>query len=466
MSQSTRKSPNLIYVFADQLRYSSCGYAGDTAAHTPNIDHFASESMDFANTVSVFPVCGPYRASLFTGKYPSSTGTFTNDLRCMPDPDAIAEVLKEHNYRTAYIGKWHLYGTKAEEQFVPQGPYRLGFNDHWQGYCWNNDYHNGFFYQDTEVKQQMPHYQTVSQTDMAIDYMKKADKDTPFAMVLSYEVPHPPYDWENCLEEYVDIFKRLDIPTPINCTGEELKLWATKFTKEWWDTTWGENRAKYAQIYYALTAILDHNFGRLLKAIDDLGLAEDTIVVFSSDHGEMLGAHDRLDKRTFFEESLHVPFLIRWPNHIPADRTAACFNTPDIMPTLLDLMGLSIPCSVEGNSFAGHALGIEQDTQNIAFLQGMCDAGYYGNDEWRAVRNDHLIYVVSTNKHTDYLFDFIEDPYQLNNLLDHPAYAQELVVLKRSLVNYMEQLQDAFKTSQWYYDNWSKDGIVLRSATR
>ena len=125
--------PNLVFVFADQLRYQSCGFAGDARAHTPHLDRLAAQSTSFENTVSVYPMCGPYRSCLFTGKYPSSTGMVINELRCMPDPDAIGHVLHKHGYRTGYIGKWHLYGRdhSPEEQFCPPGPYRQGFDGYW-----------------------------------------------------------------------------------------------------------------------------------------------------------------------------------------------------------------------------------------------------------------------------------------------------------------------------------------------
>ena len=147
------KKPNLIYVFADQLRYFSMGYAGDENAVTPNLDAFCAESTDLCQTVSGHPVCAPYRASLLTGKYTTSTGMVINEIRINPsDHHTLAQVLDENGYETAYIGKWHMYAAELgnhydpKNSYIPKGPDRLGFNDFFAAYNFRHEYEVGTAY--------------------------------------------------------------------------------------------------------------------------------------------------------------------------------------------------------------------------------------------------------------------------------------------------------------------------------
>lgn len=458
---------NLIFVFADQLRYQSCGYTGDENAHTPNIDKFAGESVNFDNAVSVFPLCGPYRASLFTGKYPSSTGSIDNGIRCRPDPDAIGHVIKKAGYTTGYIGKWHLYGKHHDEQYTPPGPYRLGFDDYWAAYDWNHDYFNGFYYENGPERKKMTGYQTDFQTDLAINYLKGQSAEKPFALFLSYEVPHPPYTWDNCKVEYRRMFEKVNFPQPPNYFDDPFALWETKFDNKWWKDNWSpaEKRNEYLQTYYAMTATLDYNFGRLLDAVDELSLRDNTIIVFTSDHGEMFGAQGRLQKRSFFEESARVPLLVRHCEKLPEGRVCdCCINTPDIMPTLLDMMDIEMPASVEGVSFADAAAGITQKEPESAFMQGMVESNYFKEEEWRAIRDKRYTYALMRKGNREFLFDNKADPYQMNNLAKDESHADLLEQYRSSLYKRMKEIGDTFESTEWYHQNWVEDKEVVRSA--
>jgi len=318
MTQKNPNNPNLIYVFVDQLRYQSCGFAGDSKARTPNIDRFAAESANFCNAVSGYPVCAPYRASLFTGKYPSSTGMVINEMRCMPDPDAIGHVMTRSGYQTGYIGKWHIYANStnhsSERQFTPPGPHRLGFDGYWATYNFNHLYNKGIYYEDTPEPHYIKGYEPIAQTDMAINYLNNIDQTKPFAMFLSYGIPHDPWNPDNCPEEFIRMFDDTDFSDPPNYQdGSADEYWGLRMNEQWWQEEWKPKREQFRKIYYAMTASADAEFGRLLKAIDTLELKEDTIVVFTSDHGEMFGAHGRVAKKIFYEEAIRVPLLIRWP---------------------------------------------------------------------------------------------------------------------------------------------------------
>lgn len=182
------KKPNLIYIFADQLRFNSVGYNGDTNAETPNIDAFCKESTNLCQAVSGHPVCAPYRASLFTGKYTTSTGMVINEIRMNTNHHTFADVLNENGYETAYIGKWHMYANEwgnhydPKNSYIPEGRDRLGFNDYFAAYNFRHEYAVGtaYYHLNSPEKIYYDKYEPDAQTDMAIEQLHRlSEKDTP-----------------------------------------------------------------------------------------------------------------------------------------------------------------------------------------------------------------------------------------------------------------------------------------------
>jgi len=468
-----RNAPNLLFVFADQLGYGRCGYAGDEKAITPNIDRLARQGANFFNAVSNTPVCSAYRASLLTGKYTTSTGMVINELRIQTDHECFGHVLTGAGYQTAYIGKWHLYAnqlgnhTDPKNSFTPPGPHRLGFDGYWAAYGFHHNYYNAYYHTDSPEKifYGKGVYEPDAQTDMMIDYIARASKsDKPFAAFLSFGNPHDPWNPNNVPKKFIDMFKDVDFPNPPKYRDQNDK----------YADGWGrlrpqqrKNLPEWRRYYYAMTANLDWNIGRLMSALDGMGLAEDTIVVFSSDHGEMFGAHGRRAKNIFYEEACRIPFLIRWPKKIAAGtRPDACLSTVDIMPTVLSLMGLRIPEAVEGMDLSGCALGEKAAEPAAALLQntGAC-AAWQNGYEWRALRDKRYTYAVYRIDRSQLLFDNIADPYQMKNLADDPGYKQTVRRFSRMLAARMESINDTFAECTWYRDNWT-DGnrVIIRTA--
>jgi arylsulfatase A-like enzyme len=473
--------PNLVFLMGDQLRTMSCGYAGDRyggtyagepAPYTPNIDRLASESADFRNAISGYPVCAPHRASLLTGKHPSSTGIVINETRAMPDPDAIAHVLSEQGYRTGFVGKWHLYGTGHTDchQFVPPGPYRMGFDDYWAGYNYGHQYYNGLYFRDTFDKIEIDGFKPDTFTDLGIDFMRRAGQDDrPFALFLYLGPPHDPFTWENTPDSFTHLFKGKKFPDPPNFTTEDAHAlyWVpSRMDHEWWMENWYPKRFKYRAAYAALTSALDWQVGRVMNALDDFGLADDTVLAFNSDHGEMFGSHGRIAKKIFYEEAARVPFLVRWPGEIEPKVTQTSFDVVDTAPTLLGLMDLPVPESMEGWDLSHVARGEGGDRREAVLMQGMGHTfRWRDGDEWRAVRDERYTYA----KHLDgpeYLFDNIDDPYQQNNLINDPDHRGTRRRLKNYMRKRMNELNDPFKPTTWYRDHWTEDRVVVRSATR
>ncbi len=463
--------PNLLFILADQLRLSSCGYAGSDKARTPRIDQFADESVHFSNAVSGYPVCGPYRNSLFTGKYPSSTGMVINELRCLPDPDAIGHVLHQAEYDTSYIGKWHLWGRNHSdvEQFTPPGPYRLGFDGYWAGFNFNHRYYKGFYYEDAFEKQIVDGYEPDVQTEMALERLRvHQEGETPFALFLNYGTPHDPWNWDNVPEDWGGLFRGVEFGYPETYQDGSAEYWGPRMTAEWWLKNVKPKIPQWRQVYHAMTANLDWNVGRVLDGLDRLGLAESTIVVFTSDHGEMFGAHGRLAKKIFYEEAVRVPFLARWPGRIAEGSVSdACLNAPDIMPTLLGLMEIDIPSSVEGFDLSHAALGHPGEEPEAAFMQGMGHTFLWNDgDEWRALRDKRYTYAVMRTDRSEYLFHNLNDPLQKQNLADAPSNRALLDGYRAQLTRRMSDLNDTFEATTTYRDMWTEDRCILRSATR
>jgi arylsulfatase A-like enzyme len=465
--------PNLVVVLADQLRYQSCGFAGDAKARTANLDRLAGQGVVFRNAVSGHPVCAPFRASLFTGKYTTSTGMVINELRMNPGHECLGHVLTRNGYETAYIGKWHLWANEMgnhlnpRNSFVPPGPYRLGFDGFWAAYNFHHQYYKAYYHTDSLEKIPVEGYEPDAQTDMAIGCIRRLARGTrPFALVLSVGTPHDPWGPDNVPPEYYARFAdeggRPRFSLPPNYKAEN----------DPYADAWGrikEPRREEALLammrgYYAMSANLDWNLGRLMKSIDDAGIRDNTIVLFTSDHGEMMGAQGRRAKNIFYEEAVRVPFVVRWPGRVPSGSSSdACLNTPDILPTLLSMAGLPVPAKVEGMDLSHCAFGRPGPEPRAAFMQntGACaiwEDGY----EWRALRDKRYTYAVYRKDRRELLFDNQADPFQMHDLAATAGAGETLQAFRTLLQAKMAEVEDTFEASSYYRDHWVKDRIITR----
>ncbi len=372
------KRPNIIYILADQWRASATGYAGDPNVRTPNLDLLAKESFNFRNAVSVIPVCTPYRASLMTGRYPTSTGMFLNDLHLPPTELCIGDALVSGGYQTAYIGKWHLDG-HGRHSFIPTER-RRGFQ-YWKvAECDHNYNHSHYYSGESDEKLYWEGYDVFAQTKDAQQYIRDhADTDKPFALFLSYGTPHFPH--LTAPEGYKEKYPIDEIILPENVP----------------DSMKTEALLLEAQGYYAHCEALDKSVGDLLATLDEMGLAENTLLVFTSDHGEMLGSHGvrAKAKQVPLSESANVPFLLRYPaihgeNGMDINMP---INTPDIFPTLFGLVGLPIPGTIEGEDLSSVIKdGVEKENRSVLYMQpAPWIKGEYGR-EYRAIKTPKYTY--------------------------------------------------------------------------
>lgn len=460
-------SANLIYLFADQLRYFSCGFAGDEWAQTPNMDRLATQSVNCVNTTACTPVCAAYRASLFTGKFQSSHGMVINELRLSPDHECFGHVLTQAGYDTAYIGKWHLWANqlghhnKIGNAFTPPGPYRLGFDGYWAGYNFNHNSYGAVYFEDTCEPISYKGYEADAQTDLAINFLQNT-QDNPFALFLSWGPPHDPWEISNVPDGYWEPFKDLDIQPRPNFSNQQdtyADNWATM------SEDYRTNLQNNMRGYYAQVANIDWNLGRIMDTVDKLGIADNTYFVFTSDHGEMWGSHGRRAKNIFYDEACRIPFLIRHP-HLPENATNdVCLNTTDLMPTLLSLLDLPTPKTAEGVDLSRVLKGETSVPDHAAFLQGMgTTAAWKDGHEWRAIRDQQYTYARYRVDGKELLFDNLSDPYQMNNLADDPSQSSLLKNYRSQLQEWLQNQNDTFEPCTWYENQWTQDRNIMRGA--
>jgi len=429
--------PNLLFVFADQWRAQATGYGGDPNAHTPHLDRLAAESVDFRTAVSGCPVCCPYRASLLTGQYPLTHGVFLNDARLGNKAVSIAQAYRDAGYHTGYIGKWHLDGDRRTA-FIPRER-RQGFQ-FWKALGCTHNYNNSYYYADENVKLKWEGYDAIAQTREAQRYLRRHAKGQPFAMFLSWGPPHAPY--QTAPEKYRARYKPEDIVLRPN-VPEKDKAQARKALAG----------------YYAHIAALDDCIAELCKTLDETGLAQNTIVVFTSDHGDMLWSHGGQKKQQPWDESIRVPFLLRYPARLGAEGCVidTPINTPDIMPTLLGLCDIEIPDSVEGTDFSDMLLGKTDPKDRAALISCPAPFGQWqrkrGGREYRGVRTARYTYTRDLNGPW-LLYDNIKDPYQLNNLCNQPEYAAIQQELDKALKEKLAQTCDDFHPASKYIARW------------
>lgn len=426
--EAVSSRPNMLFIFADQMRYCAMGCMGNTYIQTPNLDRLAGEGILFTNAFSATPVCSPYRAQLMTGKYSHTTGVVHNSLKLPNEERCIAEVFKEAGYATGYIGKWHLVGLLdvpeddiRKRGFVPPGEARQGW-DYWAAHEYFHNYYNVCYYRDSPEPVFVEGYEPDVQTDLAIEYMR-VNKARPFCLMLSWGPPHPPYE----PPEQFAIYDPEKVPLRPNVPGRFHDKAREKISK-----------------YYGLVTSLDVNIGRITQAMYELGIADNTILCFTSDHGDMLYSQGQRYKQRPWEESIHIPFIMRFPNRIRANRKKdVLFNSVDVMPTLLGLCNLPIPQGVQGADLSPVILSRRgREPESAYFANTSFWVGGPGRD-WRGIRTKHWKFATST-KGDWVLYDIEEDPFEMKNLVRDNKYRSKKEELRKKLKDWIERTGDDF----------------------
>jgi arylsulfatase A-like enzyme len=436
--RGTGRRPNVVFLLADQWRAQAVGYADDPNAYTPNLDRMAGESTNFTNAVSCCPVCTPYRGSLITGQYALTHGLFLNDVSLDPEAVSIADCYAAAGYDTAYIGKWHIDGHGRKAYIPPER--RQGF-EYWKVLECSHNYNNSEYYAgDDSTVRVWDGYDAEAQTRDAQQYIRDhAYTDRPFLLVLSWGPPHNPYG--TAPEKYKSKFADLNAIKLRPNVPEENRAAARKDLAG----------------YYAHIAALDDYVGDLLGTLRETGIVDETMVVFTSDHGDMHWSHGVVRKQKIWDESIKVPFLIRSPAVARIRELDMPINTPDIMPTLLGLSGLKVPDAVEGTDYSGVVRGEAEPYNDAALIACYSPFGEWqrknGGKEYRGVRTRRYTYVRDLDGPW-YLFDNERDPYQMRNLVDKPEHAGLQREMNTILNRLLKETNDEFLTGPEYIAKW------------
>ena len=430
--------PNLLFVLADQWRQSAFGFGSDAVVRTPHFDRLAKQGANWQRAYASNPVCTPNRASILTGRYSHQTGMIRNDLQLPPSEACWPELFRSAGYATHYVGKWHIDGTE-KPGFVPQGWRRRGFET-FEGFNRGHVYHRHWGFGDDgeplldlERAESEPYYEPALQTDLAIDFMRRHRED-PFACYVSWGPPHTPFrpPRSHDLYEPGEIVPRPNVPARHR-----------------------ERAMKELAGYYGLCESLDHQMGRIMSFLDEAGLADNTLVIFTSDHGELAGSHGMYRKGQPEDESLHVPLVMRLPGRIPAgSEPGTLITSVDLMPTLLALCGLPVQESCAGRDLSAAARS--EDTApgvESVYCEGKVsssrDAPATENSPhqapWRAiVTARYKLTVRSEFGNVQSLYDLQEDPQELRNLAGQPASRSQQDALCQELREWAVRTGDPF----------------------
>lgn len=442
-SEPAARKPNLLFVFSDQQSYDMLGCNGNAEIHTPRADRFAEQGIRFTHCFSNAPVCTPYRGMLLSGKHPLRNGAFENDLPLCPSAGPhFGEVLESAGYRTGYIGKWHLLGGERKRP-VPHGPLRAGFDDTFHTDNCTTEFRAGhsFYYDDQGEKQIFDSWQPYGQTDQAEAFLDEAAaSDDPFALFVSWHPPHdhgrlpappdPHYNYRHYPDELAEHYPA-DQPLTLRPGVEDMP-----------------ERQAQMRDYYAMCTGIDVAFGRLLDKLEALGLDENTIVVFTSDHGDMLGSFDApRPKRPPHDTSARVPMLIRQPGVLaPGATSDLLLSALDLMPTLLGMMGVAGPDGMDGQDLSVPIRSGDDDAvESIPMLMISWPV-------FRGVITKEWTFGMGRpgeeNAFNSVLFDRANDPHQQTNLYHDPAYGEVHDEMKRLTQAWMDRFEDPFITIQ------------------
>jgi arylsulfatase A-like enzyme len=407
---------NLLFVFADELRAQSVSVNNAEVA-TPVLDQLVTDGVYFSNAYSNMPVCTPARGSLLTGCWPHVHQAIANDLPVTPVAPSFARSLKAAGYLCGYVGKWHLGGL-PRNRFVPPGEERLGFDDFWASWNCHYGHFQPRWHEDGPELHEAPgRYEPELVTENAtrgLDRFAEIDEDRPFCLVVSYGPPHFPYQ---PLPPGMDgVYDPGALTLRANCAEDAAE------------------RQDLAA-YYAHTTAVDHELGRLVARLDEAGKLDDTLVVYTSDHGTMLGSHGLHHKQVPYEESVGIPLVMRGARSklgAAGRRDGLLIGIVDLAPTLLGILGVAPEAPMQGRDLSAEIAdpgsASRPDSVHLQNAIAVDQAAWEGVPPWRAVRTDRYTYARTVDGPW-LLFDNLSDPDQSKNLVDDPDAAGILAEL-------------------------------------
>lgn len=464
--------PNVLIILSDQLRRQALGCYGDPNISTPNIDALASEGVRFTNSCSTYPICVPFRFTLMTGHYAHSRMVPGIEWRMSPAERTLADEFNDAGYETIYTGKWHLHGcdgytsnkyahismaVRINRTPVPRT--HQGRWQKWMGFELRNGFFDTCYFEDDDpTPRPIEGYQTDGLFKMTADYIANGwDRRKPFCCTLSVEAPHPPYEApDEDTQRWID----RDIELPPNFSYE---------AKEGLNRLDDLHHAR--RIYYAMVENLDRNIGQMRQFLQQQGLADNTIIVFISDHGDFCGSHGLIGKQWPYEESIGIPLIVHGPErYVSGQRICDDVTcTEDLFPTICGLAGISPQSDVPGENLApliaGHTPSLDREGVLLEYVSELRPPLTFHNRTWRAYRTRDHVYTVIGNalgSRPWQFFDMTGDPWQMNNLLDDPARQDQIAHYHRTLRQRLVETEDHYQLSEAYgcesLNDWQRYG--------
>ncbi len=464
------RQPNVLLVVSDQLHHGAIGCAGNEVVRTPNIDRLASEGVRFENALCPTPFCSPTRASLMTGLYPHQHGIVKNLSRdsagLNPDLPTTEQTLLDAGYVARQFGKWHL-GEKTRVPAYAQNPeqnYRQYFRSVAEGMPAPPDGPTSRvgrpIFPIDAVKSANAQYDGngpkntwIGRTDVPVEHTEEAwiaDRaikalgemaGKPFLLTVSFPAPHALWVIN---EPFYSLHDRQRIPLPANRHSVRD---VDRSTSAWrFGQLLGEDGMReYLGVYYGMVSMMDANLGRILEELEHLGEADNTLVVFSSDHGDMLGGHGMYDKTSYsmYEETTRVPLLLRCPGRIAAGRTVKTHaGTCDLSPTILDYLGLGVPDALGGRSLRPFIDGREDLDRPMFAERDRSAWGSEGPRNFQRLVRTHEWKYVYHSRGDSQLYDLAHDPGETRNLIAERSVRSRRMQLHDSLVRWMRDTND------------------------
>jgi len=430
MPNNRPERPNVLVFFTDQQRWDSTGVHGNPLELTPNFDRMARQGTHLFNACTCQPVCGPARAVLQTGLYATNTGCFRNAIPLPTELETLAHHFGRAGYDTGYVGKWHL-GDRTVEGPVPEA--NRGGYQYWLASnvleCTSQAYHTVMYDNDNQPVR-LPGYRVDAVADAAIRYID-AHQDRPFFLWVSFIEPH----FQNSLDDY---------PPPDG--------YRERYTGRWTPpdlAALGGSTHQHLGGYYGMVKRLDEALGRMLDALKSLDLIDDTVVLFTSDHGCHFKTRNSEYKRSCHESSIRIPTALQGPGLDGGGQIRQLVSLVDLPPTLLDAAGLDVPDAMQGRSVLPLVRGQTQGWPEEVFIQ------ISESQVGRAVRTQRWKYsVVAPDRDggqdpdadryvEEFLYDLEADPYELTNLIGLESHREVATVMRQRLVRRMAEVGEA-----------------------
>ncbi|MFS0726643.1 sulfatase [Paenibacillus sp. 1P07SE] len=454
---STNQPLNLLMIITDQQRADSIQAYGNPLVHTPHLDRLAASGIRYDRAYCESPECCPARSMIFSGQWGHQTGNLGNGFVRKLDA-TLADKLNEAGYWTEYAGKMHAYPKentwgfqkvhRSEECWPPEeDDFAKYIAD--QGLDWvyePSGIRHEYYYVPQASQVPDRHHNTTWVGNRTVEFLEHASAEQPWCFVASFIKPHPPFDPTT---PYLNLYDPADMPLPVRTAADRDGMWPLQQAQNYakWTEQTDDNMARLIKAaYYASVTQIDTQIGRILDRLEEQGLRENTLILFVSDHGEMLGDHYQWGKRSYYNGSSRIPFLLSCPGRLPEGVVSEdLIGHRDIAPTLLDAAGLTInPEAWAGDSLLPRATGrTDYPWREVTFGELMTDTYHLmesGEREKLAsiymVADRRWKYIYSPNGGTEHLFDLDQDPDELNSLHHEPAAADVKQRLRSELVQF------------------------------